>query len=94
MMVMKDSSKGSSESFLDVHRRRQKEKEVRCDQILWAGGRHLKLDEDSIPWILNNIDFFVSQTRGDERLQSLTLDPNSLYDDDEDDFDWDKLGQA
>jgi hypothetical protein len=61
---------------------------------------YLRLDEGSIPWILNHIDCFVSQSRGNEIVREVSLYPFSIvgqvpyfvghHDDDV----WDKLGKA
>jgi hypothetical protein len=50
----------------------------------------LGFKEDSVPWILNHIDYFVSQSRGNERVQALSLRPNALNG--HCDEVWDKVG--
>jgi hypothetical protein len=57
------------------------------------GGDDLILDKDTIPWILNHIDCFVSQSRGNKNIIGLNLFPYSL-DGHDDDGGWDKFGQA
>jgi hypothetical protein len=42
------------------------------------GEETLKLDEDSIIWILNYIDCFVGQSRGNESVEEVCLYPYSL----------------
>jgi hypothetical protein len=56
------------------------------------GGRYLDLDENSIHWISNHIDCFVSQSRGNKIVEVLVLYPNAFnrHDDDV----WDNVGQA
>jgi hypothetical protein len=51
------------------------------------------MDENSIPWILNHIDCFVSQSRGNESVTEVSLYPYYSIDD-QDDEAWDKVGQA
>jgi hypothetical protein len=68
--------------------------ELSLDRFL--GGEYLNLDEHSIPWILNHIDDFVSQSRGNESVVAVNVTPNaftptSLYNEIEV---WDKVGQA
>jgi hypothetical protein len=59
------------------------------------GHNHLILDEDSIPWILKHIDYFVSELRGNERVELITLNPDFLHVDDDYDWDyWNKVGHA
>jgi hypothetical protein len=53
---------------------------------------HLSLYEDSIPWILNHIDCFVSMSRGNESVNDLYLWPHAFHGHDE--HGWDKVGQA
>jgi hypothetical protein len=63
---------------------------ARCSRLL--RGQELKLDDDTIPLILNLIDSFVSQSQGNKRVKILTLCPYSV--DGSDDVFWDKVGQA
>jgi hypothetical protein len=51
-------------------------------------------DEDSMKWILNHIDCFVSQSRGNCSVENVILYPNALNGHDDDDDIWDKVGQA
>jgi hypothetical protein len=46
----------------------------------------------SMHWILNHIGCFVSESRGNESVEELTLFPYTFYDQDDDV--WDKVGQA
>jgi hypothetical protein len=57
------------------------------------GGQDLLLDEDSIPWILNHIDCFVSQSRGNENVEEVCLCLHALFDGRDDDV-WEIVGQA
>jgi hypothetical protein len=52
----------------------------------------LNLDEDLTSWILNHIDCFVSQSRGNKRVQRVRLWPHAFNGHDYDG--WDKIGQA
>jgi hypothetical protein len=52
----------------------------------------LTLDEASMDWILNHIDCFVSQSRGNESIQEVKLAPYVFNGHDYDI--WDKVGQA
>jgi hypothetical protein len=56
------------------------------------GGQHLYLDDDSVPWILNHIDCFVSQSRLNKSITEVKLFPYSV--DGQDDGVCDKLGQG
>jgi hypothetical protein len=80
-----------SETFLEFQSR-QIENEVRCGRLL--GGHDLELDEreDSIPWILNHIDYFINQSRCNERVQEVYLSLYLLVGQDIEV--WDKVGQA
>lgn len=64
--------------------------EIECYEFL--GNDTLTLDEDSNSWISNNIDYFVSQSRGNEGVEEVNLYLYSFGD--HDDGFWDKLGQA
>jgi hypothetical protein len=55
-------------------------------------GHHFGLYDDSIPWILNHIDCFVSQSRGNESVKVVYLWPHAFHGHDEDG--WNKVGQA
>jgi hypothetical protein len=55
-------------------------------------GHHFGLYDDSIPWILNHIDCFVSQSRGNESVKVVYLWPHAFHGHDEDG--WHKVGQA
>jgi hypothetical protein len=57
------------------------------------GGQELCLDEDSVPWIWNHIDCFVSQSRGNENVEEVCLCLHALFGGHDNDI-WDKLGQA
>jgi hypothetical protein len=56
------------------------------------GGPSLKLDDDSITWILNHVDCFDRQARLDKSVKAVHFRWCTDYD--EDDEVWDKLGQA
>jgi hypothetical protein len=62
--------------------------------ITWEMGQQLglHLNEESFPWILNHIDDFVSQSRGNEITHDLYLYP-CTFNGHDDEF-WDKVGQA
>jgi hypothetical protein len=47
---------------------------------------------DTFHWILNHIDCFVSQSRGNNGVETVTFDVYALYG--QDDEVWDKVGQA
>jgi hypothetical protein len=57
-----------------------------------SDGQYLDLDEGTIPLILNHIDCFVSECRGNENIIVVELDPHAFYG--RDDEVWDKVGQA
>jgi hypothetical protein len=59
------------------------------DLLRWS---YLNLDDDSIPWMVNHIDCFVSQSRSNESVEILTIRPLSVNGHDE--IFWDKVGQA
>jgi hypothetical protein len=61
-----------------------------CKRLL--GDRDLKLDENSIPLILNHIDCFVSQSRGNKSVEDVYFCPYEFHGQDDDV--WDKVGQA
>jgi hypothetical protein len=71
---------------LELQRRRDDEKYAR-DVLL--DGEYLILNEDSISWIVNHIDCFVCQSRGNVSVQQVNLRPHAFNDDI-----WGKLGQA
>jgi hypothetical protein len=54
--------------------------------------RTLHLNVDTLDLILNDIDCFVSQSRGNETIEVLVLYP-CAFNGNDDNF-WDKLGQA
>jgi hypothetical protein len=70
----------------------QTDEEVHCDQLLNVHHLHLGEHEDSIPWILNHIDYFVSQCRGNDIVTEMHLVPSALNSYDEEV--WDKVGRA
>jgi hypothetical protein len=53
---------------------------------------YLHLDKEAIPWIVMNIDYFVSQTRDNKSVKGVVLHP-CIFDGHDDEI-WDKLGQA
>jgi hypothetical protein len=56
------------------------------------GEDYLHLDEDSLPWIANHIDCFVSQCLCNESVRKVTLFPHA-FNGHGDDV-WDRAGQA
>jgi hypothetical protein len=57
------------------------------------GRNYLNLNVESIPWILNHIDFFVNESlRGNERVKQMCLCPLAYISHDDDV--WDKVGQS
>jgi hypothetical protein len=56
------------------------------------GSEILYLDEESIPWILNNIDCFVGYSEGNQSVSEVRFYPYSVNG--QDDEVWDKVGQA
>jgi hypothetical protein len=54
----------------------------------------LNLNEDSLPWILNHIDCFISQSRGNKSVEHVFLYPYSVDGHDDDCEVLDKVGQA
>jgi hypothetical protein len=82
---------GATETLQQLQsRNRQIDEKIARDTIL--GGQHLNLDEDAMHWIVNHIDCFVSQSRGNESVQEVYLYPNAFYGQDDDV--WDKVGEA
>jgi hypothetical protein len=58
----------------------------------FLGTDTFNLDEESFPWFFNHIDFFVSESRGNRRVENLYLNPYVLCG--QDDEVWDKVGQT
>jgi hypothetical protein len=83
-----------SETLSDLQKNHQMEEEVevRCDQLLNVQHLTLNNNADSIPWIMNHIEHFVSHSRGNDSVTEMHLSPQDLYG--HDDVVWDKLGQA
>jgi hypothetical protein len=77
----------SSEMSLDLQRAHEL---WQVDELV--DRRRLYLNKDSIPWITNHIDYFVSQSRENKTVKRVYLYLYSLNGQD-DDF-WDKVGQA
>jgi hypothetical protein len=77
------------DSIETIQKRRNAEEYAR-DRLL--GGQNLDLDEDSIPWILNHSDCFVSQCRVNKSIKEVKLFPYAF--DGRDEHVWDKLGQG
>jgi hypothetical protein len=73
---------------MDAYRRRQ---QLRSREPL-LDGRGLLLSEDYIPWILNHVDCFVSQSRGNQSIKKVDVFPHDFNG--HDDEVWDKVGQA
>jgi hypothetical protein len=68
------------------------------DELIWArflavDEQELELHEDSISWILNNIDCFVVQSRSIKTVETLVLN-HVPFDSHGDGSVWDKAGQA
>jgi hypothetical protein len=76
-----------SNETLQLHMRR--DAEVFCNQLL--DRQSLNLNEHSIPLILNHIDFFVSQSRGNESTEVVNFCPDASFNGHSDGV-WDKLG--
>jgi hypothetical protein len=55
-------------------------------------GRSLYVEEASVSFILNNIDYFLSQSIGNKSIKQVHLDPYPFTSHDDDA--WDKFGQA
>jgi hypothetical protein len=85
-----------STNTLEIQSRRDDEKYAR-HQLL--GGEHLFLtdedflNEDSLPWFLNHIDCFVSQSRGNKSIKGVFLCLHASFNGQDDEV-WDKVGQA
>jgi hypothetical protein len=69
---------------------RQNDEKIAFDSLL--GEDTLTLDQTSFPWILNHIDCFVSQSRGNKNIEDVFLCPYAFNG--HDDGVWDKVGQA
>jgi hypothetical protein len=63
-----------------------------CARDHFLVGPNLRLYEDSIPWILNHIDCFVSQRRGNESVKDVYSWPHAFHGHEEDG--WNKVGQT
>jgi hypothetical protein len=81
----------TSETLQQQLQSRQDDEAYARDHIL--GGQGLCLDEDSIPWIVNHIDCFVSQSRGNQIIKRVHLCPLASFGGHEKN-EWDKIGQA
>jgi hypothetical protein len=81
----------SSETFVELQNGRSYEQVVLEDHIF--GSSSLSLDEDSFPWILNHIDCFVSQSRGNKSVAAVHLCPDESFNGHDDDV-CEKVGQA
>jgi hypothetical protein len=81
---------GHVSKMLDL-RSRWADEEYAREQLL--GGKYLELNYYNIPWVLNHIDCFVSQSRGNESVQQVyvCLDVSSNGHDDDI---WEKVAQA
>jgi hypothetical protein len=78
----------ASETLQQLQKRRDDEEYV--DDIL--SGCYVHLDKESIPCVMNVIDYFVSQSRGNESVKQVYLYPYAFNVQDDDV--WDKVGQA
>jgi hypothetical protein len=78
----------SSETLKQLKNRQTDEKH--CCNLL--GRRFLNLDRGSTVWILKHIDYFGSQSRINQSIESVNICLHAFYGRDDDD--WDKLGQA
>jgi hypothetical protein len=79
----------SNETLLELQNRQKNEVYAR-NRLL--GGESLKLDENSIHWILNHVVIFVSQSKGNESVKQVYLRPYACNGQNDDV--WDKVGQA
>jgi hypothetical protein len=80
----------STETFQQLQSRHYDDEKYARERLL--GGRHLQLVEDSMHWILNHIDCFAYQSRGNKKAENVSLSQYSV--DGQDDEKWDKVGQA
>jgi hypothetical protein len=88
---MGDQHTSTTETLQQLQsRNRQIDERIARSTIL--GGQYLNLDEDSMHWIVNHIDCFVIQSRGNESVEEVYLYPNAFYG--EDDDAWYKVGEA
>jgi hypothetical protein len=80
----------SKETIQQLQNRRDDEN---CaHEHLFSKENYLNLDEESIPWILNHVDCFVSQSRDNISIEKVVLCPYSVN---AQDYEvWDKLGRA
>jgi hypothetical protein len=76
-----------NEKLQKIERRHAEE-----DARVMFGKQSLTLNEGIIPWILDNIDSFVSQSRCNESIERVYLDAYAFHREDLDA--WDKVGQA
>jgi hypothetical protein len=81
---------GDSSATWHQLQQRWKDEEYARERLL--DKQDLYLDEDSMIWISNHIDCFVSQSRGNVSIAEVFLSPYTLNDDD--DEVWGKVGQA
>lgn len=79
----------SSETIQQLQQRQDDEKYAR-EAIFDID--HTILDQHSIPWIMNHIDRFVNQSRGNDRVEDVYLIPNAIKGHGADA--WDKVGQG
>jgi hypothetical protein len=78
-----------STETIKLQSRRHDDKLAR-DRLL--GGQYIYLDEVSMRWIVNHIDWFISQRRDNKSIQKVKLYSYSL--DGHDDNVWDEIGHA
>jgi hypothetical protein len=81
---------GHVSKTLDLQSRRDDEKFAR-EQLLER--KSLYLNRDSLPWIVDHIDCFVSQSRGNRSVEHVYLCPHAQIDI-QDYAIWNKVGQA
>jgi hypothetical protein len=70
---------------------RRNEEQLAREQLL---GPKLFLDEDTIPWIFNHIDCFVSQSRRNKGVEEIYFCTDESFDGHGDDYAWEKVGRA
>jgi hypothetical protein len=91
---MGDSCDDTSEA-LELLEREQILGDRACDRLLGVEVQQLRLNEDSLSWIWNNVDCFVRKCRSNKSLDELSLNPYALSGyDDSDNVIWDKIGRA
>jgi hypothetical protein len=80
----------SKETIAQLQNRKVDEKYA--DDHFFSKKNSLRLNVDSIPWILYHVDCFVNQSQGNKSVETLVLRPYSANDHDSEV--WDKVGRA